>query len=131
MIVRTDPPTPTQQPDDRVTGVVWSETLVEHGDPVTAVSRSRFVPGARTCWHSHPFGQVLVVESGVAVVQEEGEPPRVLGPGASVVCAPGARHWHGAGPTTPMTQLAITVVDEDGRYASWERHVTDEEYVAR
>ena len=69
------------------------------------------------------------METGVAVVQEEGGPPQVLGPGPRVFCAPGARHWHGAAPTTTITQLAIAV--GDGSYAARERQVTDEEYLPR
>lgn len=130
MEVRTDYPAASRQPDDRTTGVVWSETLAEYGDPITAISRAHFEPGARTCWHLHRFGQVLVVESGVAVVQEEGGAPQVLGPGATVVCPPGTRHWHGAARGTTMTQLAVTPADEHGEHAVWERHVTDEEYLA-
>lgn len=131
MNVSTVYPTAKQQPDDRTTGVVWSETLAEYGDPVTVVNRSHFAPGARTCWHRHPFGQVLLVESGTAVVQEEGAAPLVLGAGSTVICGPGVRHWHGAAPGTTMTQLAITPADEQGSSAAWERHVTDEEYLAR
>ena len=131
MNVSTSYPAATQQPDDRTTGVVWSETLAEYGDPVTVVNRSHVAPGARTCWHLHRFGQVLLVESGTAVIQEEGGAPQVVGPGATVVCAAGVRHWHGAAPETTMTQLAITPADEQGSYAAWGRHVTDEEYLTR
>ncbi len=131
MEVHTDYPAASQQPADRTTGVVWSETIAEYGDPTTLINRAHFAPGARTCWHLHRFGQVLIVESGVAVVQEEGGLPQVLGSGSRVVCAPGIRHWHGAAPDTTMTQLALTPADEHGEYAVWARHVTDEEYLAR
>lgn len=131
MDVRTDYPTAVRQPEDRTRGAVWSETIAEYGDPVTSILRAHFAPGARTCWHVHPRGQVLIVESGTAVVQEEGGAARELGPGSRVVCAPGTRHWHGAAPGTTMTQLAVTPADEHGEYAEWGRQVTDEEYLAR
>src|SRR5215212_299959 len=31
-----------------------------------------FAPGARSAWHTHPAGQVLIVTSGTGWVQEEG-----------------------------------------------------------
>lgn len=33
-----------------------------------------FEPGARTAWHTHPLGQMLIVTSGVGYVQQEGGP---------------------------------------------------------
>lgn len=131
MEVYTDYPAASRQPESLTTGVVWSEVLAEYGDPTTVISRSHFGPEARTCWHLHRFGQVLIVESGVAVVQEEGGLPQVLGPGSRVVCAPDTRHWHGSAPGVTMTQLTVTPADEHGEYAVWERHVTDAEYLAR
>lgn len=122
-------PTAVRQPADRATGAVWSETLAEYGNPIIAINRSHFAPGARTCWHLHRFGQVLIIETGVAVIQEEGGPRQQLGPGSTIVCEPGTRHWHGASPGTTMTQLAVTPADEEGEYAVWERQVTDEEYL--
>ena len=37
-------------------------------------------------------------------------------------------HWHGAGPTTFMTHLAMQEVADDGTDAAWGPHVSDEEY---
>jgi hypothetical protein len=33
-----------------------------------------FEPGARSAWHTHPLGQVLVVTAGMGWVQREGGP---------------------------------------------------------
>ena len=41
---------------------------------------------------------------------------------------PGEDHWHGAAPNRFMTHLAILEVDDDGNFAAWGDHVTDEEY---
>ena len=110
-------PAASRQPAEVTTGVVWSETLAQTTAPALMVNRTHFTPGARTCWHRHPRGQVLVVESGVALVQEEGGPVLRLRAGQSVECGPGVEHWHGAGPDHTFTQLAVTPRDEQGAYA--------------
>lgn len=59
--------------------------------------------GARTCWHKHPFGQVLLLEAGKALVQVEGEEAREAGPGKTIVCEPAVWHWHEAAPEHTFT----------------------------
>lgn len=123
-------PESTQQPDDIVTSIVWTELLADVRSPAVLVNRSHFTPGARTCWHVHPGGQVLIIESGVALVQERNGPVTAVRAGQSVVCHPGVDHWHGAAPRTTMTQLAITLSSEGEHYAQWGPLVSDEEYGA-
>ncbi|NIP82135.1 MAG: cupin domain-containing protein, partial [Gemmatimonadetes bacterium] len=43
-----------------------------HGEGAAGGAAVTFAPGARTAWHSHPAGQLLVVTSGVGWVQERG-----------------------------------------------------------
>lgn len=40
---------------------------------------------------------------------------------------PGAKHWHGASPTTAMSHIAIQE-QLDGRAVEWLEKVTDEQY---
>src|SRR6266496_4304635 len=40
-----------------------------------------FEPGARSTWHTHPAGQILIVMSGTGWVQEEGGPKLEIKPG--------------------------------------------------
>jgi quercetin dioxygenase-like cupin family protein len=87
-----------------------------------------FTPGARTAWHTHPFGQILYVIHGRARVQTEGGKIVDLGPGSTVRFAPGENHWHGAAPDERMVHLAIQEADEDGSAANWGPQVTDAEY---
>ena len=86
-----------------------------------------FEPGARSAWHTHPAGQVLIVTSGTGWVQEEGGEKREIKPGDVVWTPPGVKHWHGATATNAMTHIAITNV-VDGRNVDWMEHVTDEQY---
>jgi len=88
-----------------------------------------FEPGARTAWHSHPLGQTLIVTFGCGRVQREGGPVETIRPGELVWIAPGEKHWHGAGPDTAMTHVAIQE-SLDGKAADWMEHVSDEQYFA-
>ena len=123
-------PEARRQPDDLVTGIVWSEQLAVVGTPPVLVNRSHFEPGARTCWHTHAGGQTLVVEAGLALVQEDEGPVLAVPTGFSVVCPPGVRHWHGAAPGTVMIQLASTPSRDGVHYAEWGPAVSEEEYAA-
>ncbi|HUD94697.1 (R)-mandelonitrile lyase [Sphingobium sp.] len=86
-----------------------------------------FQPGARTNWHVHPMGQLLVVTKGAGWVQAEGEPVRVIKAGYVVWTAPGVKHWHGAQPTGEMTHVAVSEVVA-GRSVTWLEPVSDEQY---
>ena len=86
-----------------------------------------FEPGARTAWHTHPLGQTLIVTAGLGRAQRWGGPVEELRPGDVVFFAPGEKHWHGAGPETAMTHIAIQEV-KDGRTVDWLEHVSDADY---
>jgi quercetin dioxygenase-like cupin family protein len=89
-----------------------------------------FEPGARSAWHTHPAGQVLIVSSGTGWIQEEGGQKREIKPGDVIWTPPGVKHWHGATATNAMSHIAITNV-VDGKNIDWMEHVTDERYRAR
>jgi 4-carboxymuconolactone decarboxylase len=92
------------------------------GAPVT------FQAGARTNWHTHPLGQLLVVTDGRGWTQIEGEPVRAIGPGDVVWTPPGAKHWHGATPSSTMTHVAVSESDPGGRAVTWLEPVSDTQY---
>lgn len=89
-----------------------------------------FEPGARTAWHTHPLGQLLIVTSGFGLAQREGGPIEELRSGDVVWFEPGEKHWHGAAPTTAMTHIAIAEA-LDGTVVEWMEHVADAQYLAR
>jgi quercetin dioxygenase-like cupin family protein len=118
----------TKGPAEYFTGVVRIDPLF----PVTAPARAAgnavtFEPGARTAWHTHPLGQVLIVSAGCGRAQREGGPIEEIRPGDVVVFAPGEKHWHGAAPTTAMTHIAIQEA-LDGKAVEWMEKVSDEQY---
>jgi quercetin dioxygenase-like cupin family protein len=87
-----------------------------------------FEPGARTAWHTHPVGQILIVTAGCGRVRRWGGPIEEISPGDVVWFQPGEKHWHGAAPTTAMTHT--TIVEElNGKSADWMEKVSDEQYL--
>ena len=83
-----------------------------------------FEPGARTAWHTHPLGQTLIVLSGLGRCQRDGGPVEEIRPGDIVWFSPGEKHWHGAGPETAMSHIAIAEA-LDGVTVTWLEKVTD------
>lgn len=117
-------------PADWFTGTVWQDPIVDTTEPARARAvRVTFEPGARTHWHTHPLGQTLHVVAGVGRVQKEGEPIQVIRPGDTVWIAPGEKHWHGAGPNTAMTHIAMHEA-LDGKHVEWLEPVSDAQYSA-
>ncbi len=86
-----------------------------------------FLPGARSAWHTHPGGQMLVVTHGEGWTQERGQPRQTIRAGDVVWCPPGIEHWHGATDSTSVTHYAIQA-NVNGSAVSWGAHVTDDEY---
>lgn len=109
-------------------GTAWLNYLVEtdsiHNVNIGAVT---FEPGARTNWHYHKGGQILLVTDGTGLYQEKGKPVEVIKKGEVMKCPPNAEHWHGATPTQAMTHIAIGTNTNIGG-AVWLQPVTDEEY---
>jgi quercetin dioxygenase-like cupin family protein len=115
-------------PADWFTGGVRIDPLFPVNAPARAAGNAvTFEPGARTAWHTHPLGQVLIVSAGCGRAQREGGPIEEIRPGDVVVFAPGEKHWHGAAPTTAMTHIAIQEALE-GKAVEWMEKVTDEQY---
>ena len=95
--------------NNNFTGTVYLHSMItaDESNP-TAVGSVTFEPGARSKWHLHPAGQILVVIDGVGYYQEKGQPKKILRKGQSVKCPPNLPHWHGASRDTAFIQLAIT-----------------------
>jgi 4-carboxymuconolactone decarboxylase len=87
----------------------------------------RFEPGARSNWHTHPLGQLLVVTKGSGYIQNESGPVQLIRPGDTVWTAPGVKHWHGAAAESGLTHVAISEA-KDGKSVDWLEPVTDEQY---
>ena len=88
------------------------------------IARRRFEPGARTYWHSHERGQLLMVEQGRMRVQKRGQPMQELNVGGTDYTAPDIVHWHGAAPGQALVQINAGF----GGAAKWFDEVTADEY---
>jgi quercetin dioxygenase-like cupin family protein len=120
----------TRGSPDYFTGSVRVDPLFAAPLPARVACASvTFEPGARSAWHSHPLGQILVVTSGCGWTQCEGGLIEEIYAGDVIHCPPNHRHWHGATPTTSMTHVAIQEA-LDGKMVEWMEHVTDEQYLA-
>ena len=129
MDVRTCGSTPSRRgPAEHFTGTVWQEPIVEAPAPARVrATMVRFDPGARTAWHTHPLGQTLYVLAGSGLAQTFGGPIRQIRAGDVIWIPPGEKHWHGAGPTTALTHVAMQEA-LDGVAVEWLEHVSDEQY---
>src|SRR3989440_9833636 len=95
-------------PADWFTGTVRIDPLFPVTPPARAAGNAvTFEPGARTAWHTHPLGQVLIVTAGYGLVQRDGGRIEEIRPGDVVWFEPNEKHWHGAPPTTAMTHIAL------------------------
>jgi quercetin dioxygenase-like cupin family protein len=116
-------------PSEWITGDARVEELATPEDPSrTQVDSVHFAPGARTRWHRHPAGQVLVVTEGTGLVRCRGGEVETIRTGDTVRIEAGEWHWHGATPNAAMAHLAIEELPEDGRTAEFAEAVTDAEY---
>jgi len=94
-----------------------------------SVGSVSFAPGARSNWHSHGGGQILLITEGTAFYQEKGQPKRILHKGDVVTCLPNVEHWHGASPDSRMTHTAIGPNADQGTVV-WLGKVDDEVYLS-
>jgi 4-carboxymuconolactone decarboxylase len=119
-----------QGPAENFTGSVRVDPLFQANPPSRMTGAYvTFQPSARAAWHSHPLGQTLIVTAGVGRVQRWGDPVNEIRPGDVVWIPPGQKHWHGAGPETIMTHIALVEL-LDGKSTDWMEKVSDAQYGA-
>lgn len=104
------------------TGVALGDSVMPATDGVI-INTVSFEPGARTHWHEHESGQLLIVVSGYGLICTAGETPQRLRTGSWVWIPPGEKHWHGAAPDAFFTHTAISL-----GATRWSDPVSTEEY---
>lgn len=115
-------------PAENFMGKAWNTGLVANDSIYnTVVGNVYFEPGARSNWHTHPAGQILIITDGVGYHQIKGQPRQTIKKGDVVKCPPNVLHWHGASPDTGLQQIYILPKTEKG-IVTWLQKVTDEEY---
>ena len=115
-----------QQPPDPNANFTGTVTRLESNIHVRA-ARIHFEPGARTKWHVHERGQILLCEEGVARTQVQGHPVQVLHPGDTAYVPGGVPHWHGAAAGQSATLFSV---DLNAGQTKWLEAVTEAEYRA-
>ncbi len=115
--------------NDYFSNTVWVKMLVIDEEKTfdTQVYNVTFEPAARTHWHSHPGGQILLVTEGNGYYREKGKPARSLKPGDVVPIPADVVHWHGAAPKSEFVHLGMSTQVHLGP-AKWLGPVTDQEY---
>lgn len=117
-----------QLPADWFTGNAFITPLVgRDANNDFSIGSVSFETGARTNWHTHPKGQVLLVTEGTGLYQERGKPAQIIKAGDVVNIPENVEHWHGATATSPMTHTAITNFKEEEQ-VTWLSPVTDDEF---
>ncbi|MBI6191127.1 hypothetical protein AHYW_003723 [Providencia manganoxydans] len=129
MIIMKTGSTPSlNAPQDYFTGTVRQDSMfVAPAPSKLSLGLVTFEPGARTAWHTHPYGQMIIITAGKGWVQKEGEAHQVVTAGDVVFFEAGERHWHGAAEDTAMSHYAIQE-SKDGSPVTWEEKVSDHDY---
>ena len=121
---------PSQKPNpDYFTGTVRMDPINSAPAParLNAVTVT-FEPGARTNWHTHPYGQTLLVTAGLGRIGTRGGGVHEIRPGDVIWFEPGEEHWHGAAPDCAMTHIALQ--EKQGESAAdWLEPVADADYL--
>ena len=86
--------------------------------------RILFPAGVRSSWHSHTWGQLLMIEEGIGLHQIRGRAIEEFHPGEPFWTPAGVEHWHGAHPDVDAMQLTIY----EGT-VEWLDATTDEQYL--
>lgn len=96
---------------------------VTQGPDDAAYIRILFPAGVRSSWHSHTWGQLLMIEEGIGLHQIRGRAIEEFHPEEPFWTPAGVEHWHGAHPDVDALQLTIY----EGS-VNWLDATTDEQY---
>lgn len=120
-------PRGTKIASNNFTGTAYLKSLMDADSlNATSVGNVTFEAGARTKWHKHPGGQILLVIDGVGYYQEQGQSKKILRKGDVIKCPPNVPHWHGASADTAFVHVAIT--NRHLGETVWLNEVTEDEY---
>ena len=95
----------------------------------TAIGNVTFEPKARTHWHSHSAGQILLIVGGTGYIGEKGKPARKVQKGEIVRIPAGLVHFQAAAPNSMFEHVSIEPNATNNKH-TWLGPVTDEEYAA-
>jgi 4-carboxymuconolactone decarboxylase len=115
-------------PNDWFTGDAFLHPLIaKDANNEFSAGAVTFETNARTVWHTHPKGQVLIVIEGEGLYQEKGKPAQLIKKGDVINIPENTIHWHGASASSKMVHIAITNYKNDVQ-VTWLQAVSEEEY---
>lgn len=106
------------------TGSVWKDPILPRTGDGVGIANVHFAPGARTYWHTHEGGQILIVVAGEGIVGDADGAVR-LSAGDVAWTPAGTPHWHGATAGRFMIHTAISLAGVD-----WHGEVDETDYLA-
>lgn len=110
------------------TGITHLNMLVVRDEVFnSSIGNVTFDKGARTNWHKHSGGQILLVTAGEGRYQEKGKEIQILKKGDVVKIPPNVEHWHGAAPNNEFAHISIET-NIPNNETTWLEAVTDKEY---
>ena len=110
------------------TGTTHLQRLVERDDIWnSSIANVTFDAGARTNWHKHSGGQILLVTAGEGRYQEKDKEIQILKAGDVVKIPPNVEHWHGTAPDSEFAHISIEP-NIPNNETTWLEPVTDEQY---
>ncbi|MFV0431861.1 MAG: carboxymuconolactone decarboxylase family protein [Alphaproteobacteria bacterium] len=111
------------------TGITYLTMLSDDSDMFNEpIGHVTFEPLARTHWHKHSGGQILLVTGGEGRYQPRGGKVQILHKGDVVRIEPNIEHWHGAAPNSWFAHIATTPNAALGNQVTWLEAVSDEQY---
>jgi quercetin dioxygenase-like cupin family protein len=109
-------------------GATWHQGFVDPDSIYNLVAgNTNYELGARSNWHTHPSGIIIIVIDGKGYHQIKGEPKRLISKGQVIKCPPDVPHWDGATEDTELSLIYI-IPDADKGIVNWLEPVTDHEY---
>ncbi len=112
------------------TGQSYLTMLSENDKTFNApIGNVTFEPKARTFWHKHSGGHILLVVSGEGRYQERGQAVRFIKKGDVIRIAPNVEHWHGGGIDTWMTHISVET-NVPNNQSTWLEPVTDKDFAS-
>jgi quercetin dioxygenase-like cupin family protein len=114
-------------PPTNFTGTVLQDPLAR-ADGLSKINATTvtFVPGARTVWHRHDMRQVLLITTGLGILQVRGQQAEALRPGDVATVPHGVDHWHGAAANSLFAHISLLESRPEG--TDWGEAVTEENY---
>lgn len=118
-------------PSTNFTGNAYNYGLVANDSTYnTLVGNVYFEKRARSNWHLHPSGQILIVLDGEGYHQLEGQSRQTMKKGDVIKVPANTRHWHGATENNSLMQMYILPKTENG-IVTWLEAVTDEQFKSK